>query len=319
MLLKKHNRSLIFKTMNLEKLYKSLSTTDIYASAKISEMNIEKPNISVYQSLQNDFVSQDIRDYFLKCKKQTIINISKYDLTMNLYYHKDLRINLSQLILTIKRIIITRTFFNINGPMVIHFICSPYKRYFPQKGIISSKHINGGFTDITKNEIFVTRVEEYSKVLIHEVLHHCHYIHGYFSQNNIQKLKQTFNISEKTILLPNEAVVEFWATILTIKFISFETKIPFKLLYDLELHHSICQSARIVQKQGNKEWDEKTNSYCYIVFKTILLAHVAEFLKNYTFPYDDTYITDFIINYKNKTKLPSIETQKSLRMMMLSD
>jgi len=305
--------------MNLEKMYKSLSTTDIYSCAEISQMNIEKPNISVYQSLQNDFVPQNIKDFFLKCNNQTIINISKHDLTMNLYYRKDLDINLSQLFLTIKRIIITRTFFNISGPMVIHFICSPYKRYFPQKGVISSKHINGGFTDITKNEIFVTRVEEYSKVLLHEVLHHCHYIHGNFSQNNIQKLKQTFNISDETMLLPNEAVVEFWATILTIKYISFETKVPYKILYDLEIQHSICQSARIIAKQGNKKWKEKTNSYCYIVFKTILLAHVADFLEKYTFPYDDTYITDFIINYKNKTKLPSIEMQKSLRMMMLSD
>jgi len=305
--------------MNLEKMYNSLSTTDIYSCADISQMIIEKPNISVYQSLQNDFVPQNIKDFFLKCKNQTIINISKHDLTMNLYYRKDLHINLSQLILTIKRIIITRSFFNINGPMVIHFICSPYKRYFPQKGTITSKHINGGFTDITKNEIFVTRIEEYSKVLLHEVLHHCHHIHGNFSQNNIQKLKQTFNISDETILLPNEAVVELWATILTLKYISFETKIPYKLLYDLEIHHSICQSARIIEKQGNREWKEKTNSYCYIVFKTILLLHVVDFLKKYTFPYDDTYITDFILKHKNKTKLPSIGMQKSLRMMILSD
>ena len=307
--------------MNLEKLYKSLSITDIYSCSKISENNIEERNDSLNQALQNDFVSQNIRDYFLKCKKQTIISISNYDLTLNLYYQKKLDINLSQLFLTIKRIIITRKFFDIKGSLVIHFICAPYKRYFPRNGIISSKHINGGFTDITKNEIFITRIEEYHKVVLHEVLHHCHYIHGNFSPTNIQKLKHVFNISKETILLPNEAVVEFWATILVIKYISFETKIPFKILYDIELEHSICQSTIIIEKQGEKEWKEKTNSYCYIVFKTILLANVSEFLKDYKFPYDDTYITDFIINHKKlkKKNIPNSNMQKSLRIMMMSD
>ena len=310
--------------MNLEEIYKSLSINEIYDFSNIIQKSkqIEEFDSSLYEEMQNIFVPQNIRNFFIKCQNKTVIHIPKYELTMNLYYLDKLDLSMSQLFQTIKKIIVTRKFFKIKGNIVIHFVCCPFKRYFPTHGIVSSEHINGGFTDISKNEIFITRIEEYPKVLLHEVLHHCQSIHGSFTKNNTEMLKHVFNISEETVLIPNEAVVEFWASILLMKFLSFETHIPFETLYAIELKHSMNQSARIIKKQGTKKWKEKSNAFCYIIFKTILLANVCEFLKGYTFPYDDSYVTIFLIKHQNLIQQSTSNLRidkESFRMMLLSD
>lgn len=273
--------------------------------------------------MTNDFVSKNVQDYFIKCENKMKIFIPEYNFTMNLYYHKKMNLNFSKLLTTIKQVIVTTKLFEIDSRLVIHFICCPDKRYFPShSSSISPKHINGGFTNTSHNEIYITRTEEYPKVIIHEVLHHCEKIHGEFSHQNISMLKSIFNISHETTLIPNEAVVELWATILATSFMSLETNIPFKLLLDAEIKHSICQSKKLLKKQGKAEWVETTNAYCYIVFKTILLLNIDKFFEKYTFPYDDSYITTFLIVHKNciceKKNWSSLHGKKSLRITTLS-
>jgi hypothetical protein len=43
-------------------------------------------------------------------------------------------------------------------------------------------------------------------------------------------------------------------------------------------------------------WNDKSNIYCYIVFKTILLYNLNNFFKIYTYPYDTDIITKYIID-----------------------
>ena len=325
MLLKKHSPFLTFRMKNLEKIYNSIPLIDIYSLAQISIDKIgNDARDLISKEIQNKFVSHNTRDFFSKCQIRTTISLPKYEFTMHLYHISELNLNMSHLFQSIKQAVLTRKLFKIHGSIVVQFICAPHKRYFPTIGNISSKHINGGFTDITNNEIYITRVEEYPKVLLHEILHHCKDIHGNFSKQNVQRLKSSFNISDNTILLPNEAVIEFWATLLIMKFATIETKIPYQILYDTELSHSIYLSEKIMKKQGVKEWIETSNSYCYIVFKTILLANAEVFLKNYTFPYDDTFITSFLIDKKGSLVRPQYDDSKviednSLRMMIFSN
>ena len=77
----------------------------------------------------------------------------------------------------------------------------------------------------------------------------------------------------------------------------------------------------------NKDpWFETTNTYCYVIFKTILLKNMSK-LTQYTYPYNPEYITMFLIKHKdtiknkvkNKEFYNKILSKTSLRMTFLAD
>ena len=255
------------------------------------------------------------------------VTVDEHNIKLNFYYYNVCPILLSKILMSVKRAVAVKQYFNINKSLEINVVLSPYKRYIPVKKCITPDHINGGYTTTSEGKIFVIRSEEYSKVIVHEIIHHVTNINKHnFPMDNTNELKGVFNISEETTLIPNEAIVELWATLLNCAFLSFEFHIPFQKLLDLEIQYSIMQSNKILKKQGSKVWEERTNAYCYIIFKTILLYNLKKFTEGYTFPYDTNYITKFLIDHK---KIPSvakyakmfsvIRGAKSLRMMMLSD
>ena len=95
------------------------------------------------------------------------------------------------------------------------------------------------------------------------------------------------------------------------------------------------QILKLKEKNENELWCDKCNIYSYIIFKTILLKNINEFIKIYTYPYDNTKITNFIIEksgflnnlIKNPPKNPMIKIKShkiqrpsnSLCFMLLSD
>lgn len=198
-------------------------------------------------------------------------------------------------------------------------------RTFPSSNVpISFDDINGGYTNINGNKIFIVRKEECNKVILHEIIHHNKLIHlDKWKKSNIKKLKKHFNIHDKCDLEPNEAIVEFWATIMHLFFISIQYNLDMKKLLEDEIKYSLYKSYQIDNHLDDK-WYETTNAYCYIVFKAIFLYNLKDFLKIYDFPYDDTKITNFLIKYSKK--LPLIKDNpfnnmpnNSLRMMIYSD
>ena len=79
-------------------------------------------------------------------------------------------------------------------------------------------------------------------------------------------------------------------------------------------------------------WYEKSNIYCYIIFKTIIFYNISDFIKIYTFPYNDDIITEFIINHSGflsslplsslsslPSKIINIRPSNSLCFMVQSD
>lgn len=270
-----------------------------------------------------------VNNYIRNCKKYMIMTYK--NIKLHIIYKTNNEINISKLIKTIMR---AYTMIKINNNshnnFNIYILMSPYKRFLPKTGIIEPEHINGGFTQVNYNNsknIFISRKEEYSKVLLHEIIHHFDKINNNddWGYENIKKLKEYFKISDKTLLNPNEAIVELWATIYNILFISYEYKLPYNMLLKKEIINSLKQSYKLILFQKNKEWFEKTNSYCYIIFKTILLYNFNKLIKIYTFPYNTNMITDFLIKYSNlplkKINIyePSYRKTSSLCMMMLSD
>ena len=199
------------------------------------------------------------------------------------------------------------------------------KRKLPKKGeMIKPVNINGGFTEEREHKIYITRKEEFAKVILHEILHHNNYIHyHHWKPSNINKLKRHFNIDQSMSLIPNEAIVEFWATITHLKMVAKDYKLDYDKLLDEEIKYSLFKSYQLLKMQGKESWNEKTNAFCYIIFKTIFLVNLNKFQKIYKFPYDEDAITEFLI--KN-SKLPLISknptnkrANNSLCMMVNSD
>lgn len=247
----------------------------------------------------------------------------------------------------IKRAICIIRLFNINKVYTIWLLPIQSKRYFPSNGeIVKPVNINGGYTYINGTTIFIYRFEECAKVLLHEILHHTIYDSAP-KWTNIQNanIKKLFHLDDSMICLANEAIIEFWATLFQLIFISYEYHIPFEMLLRKEIEWSKIQSAKILYYQTkyftnrNIKWKEESNSFCYIIIKSILFINYAEFIKIKA-PYSTEILYNFIkyysndilnlnhmelkhMNFKNKNKLrldyiESVENS-SMRMTLFGD
>jgi hypothetical protein len=204
---------------------------------------------------------------------------------------------------SIYRVYLTAKLYDIRKEFNYYIILNPFKRKLPPQGNrVEAKHINGGFTFINSNDIYIIRAEDYEKVILHELLHHNKLIHyDSWKDSNLSLLKKICNINNEFTLIPNEAIVETFACVLNIVFYSIESGKSFKTLLLADIRHSLLLANKILILQGKNEWYEKTNSYCYIVYKSIFYAYFNEFLKIYKYNNDDD-ITRFIIAYFPKIK-----------------
>ena len=207
----------------------------------------------------------------------------------------------------INNVMNVRNLYNINKSLSYFILLNPSKRYITLNKPIESKNVNGAFTFINSNNIFIIRKQELGKVVIHELLHHNNKIHLHnWKEQNINMLKRNFEINYQCKLYPNEAIIEAFACLLMCCFISIQRKIPFKTVYYKEMIHSQKMANVILNMQNDKEWYEKTNAFCYIVFKCILFCKFNDFMKIFHYgKYNDTFITDFII--KNQIKRTGVK------------
>ena len=205
----------------------------------------------------------------------------------------------------------------------IYLLLSPFEKGFKNniKSPLNQFNTNTGFTYITSSNvktICVVRKEEYMKVIYHEIIHHITLIHRSFKTSNIIKLKSHFRILNNNID-PNEAIVEFWATVMYLRQISIDMNKDFYELFREELNYSLfkCYQIKKLQTFNNGYWkDAETNLYCYVIFKTIIMYNLDEFSKIYTFPYDDDIITDFLIKYSN-LPLTNVSNNSKRKIMSL--
>lgn len=270
-------------------------------------------NFVINNLIDSRFSFKEVID-FINNSKYKFINYK--NINIHLYYNTFNAIFMEKIMKRVSNIIPSKIF-------NIYLIMTPIKRFIPRKGYISYININGGYTNSNTNDIFIIREEEFPKVIIHEILHHNIKINNNnnWSINNINKLKTHFNLSPKLNLIPNEAIVEFWATIFHLHNIAKEYNLKYEKIFLEELNYSLFKSNQLLTKY-NKKWYEESNAFCYVIFKTIFLNNMKEFLKIYTFPYDENKITDFLIN---NSKIPIIKknptsiNNNSLRIMIYSD
>lgn len=276
----------------------------------LQDINIDYLNDIDAKILINNFYKECINskfgnidkilNYIKKCNKVIkIYSNQTQNICFYLYFKNNNNNSIFKLIKIYRRVLILSKIYNINKKINFHLALCKFKRYMPNKNeIFDCINFNGGFTTLTGNNIYIHRNCEYSKVILHELLHHISIINDStinINNNDITRLKKNFNISINTILLPNESVIELWATLYNLIFISNEYNINYNLLYEKELNFSYNQLLKILNHNKNKIWFEKTNIYCYFIFKYILLKNYKKFLK-IQLPYNSKEFINFLIN-----------------------
>ena len=318
----------------MKEIYNVSSIRDIYNIIKanynfdINDFEIIKAHTSLFDNFKSELLSSNgkylnyefAHAYLQTCNNCYHIKYKGFNMyvKMRCKLTKHMKI---QLFKNVYRVYLISKIYDITkgGNYIFNFyiIMNPQKRYMPAKKeeLIDVININGGYTYTNNNNIYIIRKEDYNKVILHELLHHNIYIDNMdWDELNIRRLKEHFNIHNNMLLIPNEAIVETYACVLNTIFHSIETKTSLKENLKKDQEYSITLAKKILDKQDGKKWVEKTHSYCYIVFKTILYVYFNNFLKIYKY-HNDTNITDFLIKYSKQTfnKINKIKYSNKLK------
>jgi hypothetical protein len=224
----------------------------------------------------------------------------------------------------VRRIYVAMNVLDIDKHKMVYWLV-PCKdaRWFPKRGMVLPKHINGGYTTVSRgqntdavsvSEIFVYRYQEFPKVMLHEMLHHSRVDNHNMSNIDVMRLKNLCKIDPSTIFLPNEAIVETWAIIMHTLFVAIELGVPLNILLDKEKEWSDKQSQRIISFiSPDRPWKEKSNAYCYVVLKAALLYDANAFISA-------SLRSDNIMHYiENAIQSPNYIRRRNSRKHMKSE
>lgn len=276
------------------------------------ETNEQIANISKDNFENNYYISENIKNYIIMKKtylyKYKIPYYTSF-ITLNFYLYSELTIQKKAYIKKLIKNIIFLIFFishitnnlnninknncSING-LNIHLFFTPFKRQINSNNKVFEKNnVNGGFCYgcNNKGDIIVYRKQDLLKVLIHELLHNFGYDKQITKLNtiHIQKLLNKFNLQKEKISGFNECLVELWAIIIHISFISYKKSNNIKKyvsiynnLINYEIIHSIYQVNKIlnlnkidnfvemIEKPHN--YKEETHVFFYYIIKSFLLV-----------------------------------------------
>lgn len=252
------------------------------------------------------------------------------------YNEKDRFIDFRLYARVCKRILCCVRMNGVKDRLVYWLLPSNAKRMLPKAGCeVTPVHINGGYTYPSLKTVFIYRSEEAPKVLLHETIHNTNMDNQHWDPSDLAELYQLFNIEQKgcpyqckTNILPNEAIVEFWAELYQCLFIAYEYNIPFETLIQKEQQFALQQAHKLLVHQMSlpkDEWTEKTHAFSYIVIRYILLMLYDKMIR-IPLPYDPHIVTTMIKEYVTQTNFIKKVSQwkrkdgnKNLRMTCLGD
>jgi hypothetical protein len=219
----------------------------------------EKFNLSFMDPIIKDWIEHNI-------KYKSIIETIDYKLTI---YSSSTNIN--DLVKTVNRCYYgTINYFNISKSkseifLNLTYFMTPFQKKFTSLNEITRFNINNGQYDLIKNEITIWRIEEFPKVLIHELIH--------FFKINIKIKLINFNLIIKEDYIENEYEL----------YTELNTWLLYQILFGLnlekELEYSMTLAIKILKmfRKGD-EFHIKTNSnlLMYYVYKAFILNNIKE-------------------------------------------
>lgn len=247
---------------------------------------LAKKDIETYQQelTTGDYMLPEIHPFLARCSNRYTYVMEQVRIEVLCYktLGKALR---GQIIRSLCRANAVLRMFSLDKPLTVVLVPVPRPRMKPE-GIVEPKHVNGGYTYVNKNTIYIYRLEEWPKVMLHEVLHHVPALQNTrWTTVQLQKLYDAFQIDTwgcpgncRTVLEPTEAIIEAWAIFLHTVFMSIETGKDIQPLLQDETQWCDHQIRWILKKKGAMEWRETTHLFSYIVLRGILLHHLERFL-----------------------------------------
>ena len=166
---------------------------------------------------------------------------------------------------------------NIAKPLEIYLVLSELKKYFPEKDEkIKIAHVNGGYTNLVTNIIFVWRKEEWEKILIHEIIH-------YFDMD-MRDHRVELKIPVKGPKSYFEAVTDFWGLFYHLIYLSVLITKKIKTLLELELTFIENQAMALNDFLNLGSWQHKpdetinqtTPALSYYILKYLLFKYFLE-------------------------------------------
>lgn len=238
--------------------------------------------------LLNDqyYIDHNMKQFIKKCSPIFTITHKLFSITA--YSNRYNKTLISKIKICHKRILQIYSDFPNLKYLNIHVVECPQKRKFIDDPI----YVNGGFTWLNRNDVYIYRKKEWCKVLLHEILHHCFY--------------------DNTSNFINEAITEFMATHYQCKF----TQTPIST----ELTHSQNVATSVL----NIPITYKSNLYAYTVIKYILLTNHKNILY-YIHTKQFHLIHSFLKNNTNhildslKKRKPTYPPKSHLIMVSCSD
>lgn len=260
------SKEFINKVIKLNKIYScefdepsNIITSNVF-EIKLSKKDLDKKfNLSFMDPIIKDWIEHNI-------KYKSIIETIDYKLTI---YSTNISINTNDLVKTVNRCYYgTINYFNIsksNFFLNLTYFMTPFQKKFTSLNEITRFNINNGQYDLIKNEITIWRIEEFPKVLIHELIH--------FFKINIKIKLINFNLIIKEDYIENEYEL----------YTELNTWLLYQILFGLnlekELEYSMILAIKILKmfRKGD-EFHIKTNSnlLMYYVYKAFILNNIKE-------------------------------------------
>ena len=202
---------------------------------------------------------------------------------------------------------------NKNNKINIYLILSELKKYLPTNNqVLDVEHVNSGYTCFQTNKIICWRLEEFEKVLFHELIHYMDLDERHHHYDNIKSL---YNIKQNKNYY--EAITDFYGILYHTIYLSFIINKSVNRLFQIE-YNFIKNQAFMLYDYLNLEntniINQETSAFSYYILKYLIFKNILE--NNNINLLDDP--KKLILNMLNtKIILQKYIKLKSLRMTIL--
>ena len=252
-------------------------------------------NTEIAPNIMNEFVELYLMEHIhneLKYKHIYTINYKNLYIILNIY-SKDNRLSSSMINDIVERVIICGLLKSLNTYIKfdVDIYLTPFKKkydYYKPLEILGPREINSG-ASIMGQKLFVFRIEELNKVLVHELVH---YLALDLDEVPFTDFPYYFNISSNNKVLLNEAYTEIMGLLINTCIYS-DKVIVVKEILNKELKYSMYQSAKILtifnfenayqffRKCDCENFKQNTDIFSYFIIKTAILMDLDRFMTLY--------------------------------------
>jgi len=166
---------------------------------------------------------------------------------------------------------------NTNKHITMYLVLSNLEKKFPDLNeIVGVSNANTGYTNYITNIIYVWRLEEFEKVLFHEVVH---YLNMDNHNETVDKIAEIDGPSSYY-----EAITDVWGIYYHLIYLSLITRVSIKKLLEIELTFVKNQAMIMNNFMGLGNWvdypkktiQQTTPAFSYYILKYLLFNYLLD-------------------------------------------